>query len=334
MKQEEIREFLMAYRDGRARGLVQDMMTLHYTEAVMMHHPDPSLLGEDWIKERTTHLCSFIFNKLDGITEQPDKLPELLLRLSRGTIPQDSLWFKEFNEAYENYKHQRKLQIKMKQLSPFMAGGAYADIGCGGGDLAAYLKTHYPGFTSCTGIDVMDWRTESVKDAILFRVFDYSRPQGPAPGPFDFATCMAVLHHVGKDDMSRIRFLQNVRRSMHPSGRLLVEEDVILPAEEIAAIDTYREQAEMLSREQPLFAEYLSLSPGTQKHVLILIDLLANALTVGVPAMEVPFGFKSIEGWARLFYESGLKVEFTRINGFVEGTFNRSSHVVYLLSRD
>jgi hypothetical protein len=148
------------------------------------------------------------------------------------------------------------------------------------------------------------------------------------------ATCMAVLHHVGDNDESRLQFLGNIRNSLNSSGRLLIEEDVILPKEEISASADYHEQVEALKKVQPLYPEYLALSGMEQEHALVLIDLLANALTVGVPDMDFPFGFKTIEGWKRLFMEAGYTVEKVQINGFVNGTFNRSSHVVYLLGRD
>jgi hypothetical protein len=113
-----------------------------------------------------------------------------------------------------------------------------------------------------------------------------------------------------------------------------VEEDVILPEEEIKAERMYGVQAEQLKKDQPLFSGYLTLDQQQQKHALILIDLLANSLTVGVPDMDFPFGFRTINGWERLFREAGFTAEKIQINGFVGGTFNRSSHVVYLLQKD
>lgn len=334
MKQKEIRAFMNAYGDNNARDMVQKMMIRHYADAVLEHHPDPTLLDKQIIRECTAALCGSIFHALDEIEGKPDELSGLLLRLSRGTAPRDPIWFRRFNEAYEHYRHRGKLEIKLKQLMPYLTEGDYADIGCGGGDLTAYLKQHYPGFSSCTGIDVMDWRSESVRELIRFRMFDFSRPKDPAPGAFDFATCMAVLHHVGNDDDSRIRFLQEVRKSMRPSGKLLVEEDVILPPDEIAGNEHFLRQVEKRCKKQPLFAAYLSLTREEQEHTLILIDLLANSLTVGVPSMDFPFGFETINGWIRLFGEGGWRVENVRINGFVPGTFNRSSHVVYLLGME
>jgi len=257
----------------------------------------------------------------------------LLLRLSRGQEPRPSIWFREFDEAYEQYKHRQKLEVKLNQLKPFLREGAYADIGCGGGDLVAYLKKHYGAFTSFTGIDVMDWRSKAVRKEIDFRFFDFSNPSGTLPEKFDFATCMAVLHHVGKDDGSLLRFLGNIRDSLNVSGRLLVEEDVILPEAEINPSESYRNQVEQLKREQPLFGEYTMLPGRDQLAALILIDLLANSLAVGVPEMHFPFGFRSINRWMNLFNESGFEVEKVQINGFVRGTFNRSSHVFYLLQR-
>jgi SAM-dependent methyltransferase len=333
MNRKEAEEFLVAFRNGKARSLVHRMMILHYTEAVLEHHPDPATLDPEKIGELTGHLCHSIFTEVESIGHDPYALYPLLLKLSRGQEPRPSIWFREFDEAYEQYKHRRKLKVKFNQLKPFLRKGAYADIGCGGGDLVAYLKKHYRGFTSFTGIDVMDWRSRAIRKEIDFRFFDFSNPVGTLPEKFDFTTCMAVLHHVGKEDRSLIRFLGNIRDSLNVSGRLLVEEDVILPEAEIDTSESYCSQVEQLKQEQPLFGEYTRLSGPDQEAALILIDLLANSLTVGVPEMHFPFGFRSIHRWTNLFKESGFEVEKVQINGFVRGTFNRSSHVLYLLQR-
>jgi len=333
MKTEEANRFLRAFRDEKARRLVHDMMTRHYAEAILEHHPQPASLNPEKIDQQTRQLCAEIFDQVAGVENDPEAVQPLVTRLSRGHRPMSDIWFTAFNEAYEQYKHQRKLGIKLEQLVPFLGTGAYGDIGCGGGDLVGYLKEHYGKFSSYTGIDVMDWRSEAVKDQIDFRVFNFAHPEGILPVKFDFATCMAVLHHVGGDEASRLHFLRNIRASLRPEGKLLVEEDVILPSGEIAADLRFQHQASRLMREQPLYRAYLEMAHHEQEDVLILIDVLANSLTVGVPDMDFPFGFMTINEWADLFRKAGFVAEKIEITGFVPGTFNRSSHVVYLLRR-
>jgi len=334
MRPTEAEQFLTAFADSKARMLVFRMMTGHYAEAILEHHPRAASLDPDNIRDRTRQLCTVFFNEIERIGDQPAALPPLLHRMSRGHDPRPEFWFREFNEAYDHYRHHRKLEVKLNQLIPFLGEGDYADIGCGGGDLVCYLKEHHGKFRSYTGIDVMDWRSEAVREKIDFRVFNFAKPEGIRPGKFHFATSMAVLHHVGSTDASLVYFLSNVRESLHPGGRLLVEEDVILPQEEIAADRHYQDQVKHLIQEQPLYAAYLALDRQQQQHALVLIDLLANSLTVGVPDMDFPFGFRSINQWSDLFHKSGLVHEKIQINGFVKGTFNRSSHVVYLLKKD
>lgn len=335
MKKEEANHFLSAFGNETARSLVFRMMTQHYAEAILEHHPAPASLNTEKIRQQTRHLCTLLFEKIDLAGDDPSRLIALLTGMSRAHQPVAEFWFEEFNEAYENYKHHRKLAVKLEQLLPFLRDGAYADIGCGGGDLVCHLKDNYGKFSSYTGIDVMDWRSEAVREKINFRVFDFSGPGGKAPpGKYDFATCLAVLHHVGRDETSQLTFLRNIRESLHPRGRLLVEEDVILPADEISSSKDYMKQMEHLRQEQMLYGEYTDLGRRDQEQVLILIDLLANSLIVGVPDMDFPFGFRSIHEWERLFREAGFVSEKIQINGFVAGTFNRSSHVVYLLRGD
>jgi 2-polyprenyl-3-methyl-5-hydroxy-6-metoxy-1,4-benzoquinol methylase len=334
MKKEEATRFLKAFRNDKARRLVHVMMTRHYTEAILEHHPEPASLDPQKIEQQTRRLCDEIFKKVNRIGDEPEAVYPLVTSLSRSHRPRSGIWFAAFNEAYENYKHHRKLGIKLEQLVPFLGTGTYADIGCGGGDLVSYLKAHYGKFSSYTGIDVMDWRSEEVREKIDFMVFNFAHPEGILPVQFDFATCMAVLHHVGSDQASRLHFLRNIRASLRPEGRLLVEEDVILPAGEIAADLHLQQQTKQLMREQPLYGAYLEMESHEQEDVLILIDLLANSLTVGVPDMDLPFGFRTINEWTVLFRKAGFVPEKIRITGFVNRTFNRSSHVIYLLRRN
>jgi SAM-dependent methyltransferase len=245
-----------------------------------------------------------------------------------------SIWFEDFNMAYDTYKHGSKLKMKVEQLLPYLHGKSYCDIGCGGGDLVACIKELHPRFTSYTGIDVLDWRTESLKNVINFQMLDFSDPGAVSPVKYDLATCMAVLHHVGHDDRSRKLFLRNVRKAIAENGRLVVEEDVILPGEELEANAHYRLQVAKRISAQPYFQEYTALSMEEQRCVLTIIDLLANSLIVGVPDMAFPFGFKTINGWTNLFYECGFAVEMVQIKGFTPGMFNQSAHVHFILARN
>jgi len=307
------------------------MMLHNYTEAILEHHPQSHGLNKAEIYEKCTHLCHSIFGEIEKIQEEPEQLFPLLIKLSRNNRPQAAFWFEEFNLAYKWYKHEHKLKIKAEQLAPYISGETYCDIGCGGGDLVAYLKNYHPHFREYTGIDVLDWRTDGLKYKINFQLLDFSKPDARSTQQYDMATCIAVLHHIGNTNESLQLFLTNVQSAINKNGRLLIEEDVILPLDELAVNNDYNSQAKLLAENQSLFAEYLAMTREEQKSVLTIIDLLANSLVVGVPNMVFPFGFKSIEDWKNIFINSGYSIENVIIHGFTTGMFNCSSHVFFIL---
>jgi hypothetical protein len=224
------------------------------------------------------------------------------------------------------------LKITGEKLQPWLKGTTYCDIGCGGGDLVAWLKNNNTQFSEHTGIDVLDWRTDNLKDEINFRMVDFSVAEQRNEKKYDTATCVAVLHHVGGTDLSLRTFLRNLNNAISRQGRLIIEEDVILPAHELESNNIYLDQARLRAEEQPYFSEYLAMNRDEQRAVLIIIDFLANTLIVGIKEMAHPFGFRSLNEWTKLFVSSGFRLEDLRINGFTEGLFNRSSHVLFILS--
>jgi len=145
-------------------------------------------------------------------------------------------------------------------------------------------------------------------------------------------TCLAVLHHVGNTDETQGIFLQNLHNALRTGGKLIIEEDVILPAEQVHNNAHYREQIVKLIPEQPILKTFLDQDAATQRDSIILIDFLANALAVGVPEMAFPCGFRSIDNWQDIFTRNGFSVEEVKIAGFVPGNFNQSSHVHFVLS--
>ncbi len=332
MKLHEAATFLSAFKNQRAREFVRQMMITNYTEAILEHHPKAHLIERRDISEKCTLLCQTIFHKIGDIQENPHRLVPLIKKLARNNNRQASFWFDEFDVAYESYKHWGKLKKKSQQIIPYLQGNTYCDIGCGGGDLVAFLKQNHCHFKEYTGIDVLDWRTENVKNMINFQLLDFSLPNTLSEKKYDMATCIAVLHHVGNTHKSQGLFLRNVRSLLSSTGRLLVEEDVILPLEEIASNDGYKMQAGHLAEEQANFSEYIGMNREDQRCILTIIDLMANSLFVGVQNMAFPFGFKSLVEWEIFFVECNYTVEDVRINGFTKGMFNQSSHVLFILS--
>ncbi len=333
MRTDEARTFLTAFANPVAKGLVHKMLVNNYTEAILTHHPQATGLQPATVARQCADLVHAVYHQVAAVQHQPERLFPLFATLSRKHSPQHPMWFAAFDAAYQHYKHHKKLHQRLAQLKPLFTGSSYCDVGCGGGDLAAFLQQQYPPFTTCAGIDVLDWRTDAIKDAIDFQMLDFSQPGTASQYQYSTLTCIAVLHHVGNTNPQRGVFLQNMATAMAPGARLIVEEDVILPQAQIAANPAYARQAAALSQAQPLFAEFLTLNEADQRDAIVIIDYLANALSVGVPEMAFPCGFKTIDGWRDLFVANGFVVHNVQIQGFTKGNFNRSAHVLFVLGR-
>jgi hypothetical protein len=181
------------------------------------------------------------------------------------------------------------------------------------------------------GIDVVDWRTEILKKEIDFLLMDLSARGTASSRQFDTVTCLAVLHHVSSGDEDINLFLKNLKSTLKNNSTLIIEEDVII-TREILANPEFVHDIEVLESNQEYFREYIALDVNDQKDVLILIDFLANCLSVGVPQMAFPCGFRSIEQWMELFSSNHYRVNEVRIHGFVTGNFNQSAHATFILA--
>ncbi len=327
----ETRTFFQSFANQEARQFVADIMRRNYALAILEHHPQRETLDQHHIQHQCDQLVHVAFRRIEEIEHQPEQLFPLFAQLSRSRPQRDAIWFDEFLEAYYHYKHARKLQSRYQKIKAYLYGRRYADVGCGGGDFVAFLKQQHPEFQELHGIDVMDWRTEAVKEEIGFQLLDFSQPDAHSAIKYDTMTCLAVLHHVGNTDAEQGVFLQNLKKSLNPGGRLVIEEDVILPSEQISQHDHYQQQISRLLPQQPVLADFLAQSPATQRDSIILVDFLANALAVGVPEMAFPCGFRSINSWRDLFEKNGFKLLEVKIAGFVPGNFNQSSHVYFVL---
>lgn len=327
----EAKTFLKAFKNSKARDFVHKMKISNYSNSILEHHPRKEKSGNEHVLRKCRLLINAIFEQIEAVQESPGELFPLLNKLSRKNPEQHEIWFPEFDEAYANYKHNRKLNNRYRQLKPYLYGKSYCDVGCGGGDLVAFLKKNHAHFNICAGIDVLDWRTDEIKDEINFQMLDFSRPGTRSRFRYDTVTCLAVLHHVGKTDNELSVFLQNIGTAITRNGRLIVEEDVILPGYQVNENADVSRQVEKLSGIQPLFAEFVEFSEDDQRDITIIIDVISNALCGGVPQMAFPFGFRSLNQWIEIFSRNNYNIADIEVMGYADGVFNRSGHVFFIL---
>ncbi len=226
--------------------------------------------------------------------------------------PEPDFWF---NRLYRDYKQHFKPADRFRQLRELLVGESVLDLGCGNGLTSANVHQHgYQPFLT----DVLDYRDPRAQDLPFAPM---TNPHLiPYPGQhFDTGLVFAVLHHVAAADL--VPLLGELRRAC---GRVIVEEDTYqLPLTEAETLGA-------LERD-PMLREFVALPAEDQLRYLMFVDYFANAITQGLPQMEMPFNFKPVDEWLELFKTQGWQVCRALIKGFQPNYFNRSCHVWFVL---
>ncbi len=333
MRATEASAFFSAFENLPARQRVKQMLAQNYASAVLQHHPrGRQLLAVD-VEARCTALAETVILEIQNLNGEADRLFPLFSRLSRKHERPHAMWFAAFTEAYQEYRQNHKMQGRYHRLHPWLQGTTCCDIGSGGGEWALFLQRHHADFRQVDGLDVMDWRTPEARTHTGLQILDLRQPGSMSKREYDTLCCLAVLHHVASNTSTVATFLRNCHPALHSKGVLIIEEDVILPAGELAELPAVGRQAMQKAEEQPFFGEFLKMDATTQRAAIVLIDFLANCLAVGVPDMPFPCGFRTLKGWLQLFERCGFETLKIRVEGFVQGNFNQSSHVLFLLRK-
>lgn len=226
--------------------------------------------------------------------------------------PEPEFWF---NQLYACYKRQFKPPDRFEKLRPWLVGESVLDLGCGNGLTSAVLQSHgYRVYLT----DVLDYRDKAAR-ALPFapmtnpHVIPYPNQQ------FDTSLVFAVLHHVAAPDL--LPLLGALRRA---SRRVIVEEDSYQVPGDLAGLP------EVLSGDR-LLEEFMALPLPDQRRYLMFVDYFSNALTQGLPEMDLPFNFKTVAEWQAIFASQGFQVSQTVLKGFQANYFNRSCHVWFIL---
>lgn len=250
----------------------------------------------------------------DGI--DPGGLASVTSRLLQESFSKgdSSHWF---NAGYHHYKTKIKPEIDLQQLRPLIAGKRVLDYGCGSGYFAARLARD--GYDVLTA-DVLDYRYEGAKRLPFVRMNSASEVPF-ANESVDTAVIQAVLHHIGPKDLPRVlRGLRSI------AGRLLIKEDTYQLAPDLPGF------AETVAA-QPLLTRFVRMSPQAQWQSIALIDYFGNAIAQGIPEMNMPFEFKTVDQWRAILESNGFRVERVVLKGFEPGRMHKSCHVWLICQR-
>jgi SAM-dependent methyltransferase len=226
--------------------------------------------------------------------------------------PEPDFWF---NQLYARYKREFKPPDRFEKLHEWLVGESVLDLGCGNGLTSAVLHQHgYRVYLT----DVLDYRDDAARPLPFAPMTDPRLIPYPDQR-FDTSLVFAVLHHVEAADL--LPLLGELRRH---SRRVIVEEDSYDVPASLPGL------AEAVRRDD-LLREFMSLPIEDQRRLLMFVDYFANALTQGLPQMDLPFNFKTVGQWQALFAAQGLRVAHTVLKGFQANYFNRSCHVWFIL---
>lgn len=323
------RDVFSALSNKKAAELAKRATIENYTTAIRSHHPAGRLLNYHHILSNCRALVDTIYSRLADIASKPEFLQEEMTAMCRTARAPEHFWFSEYDEAYKQYKQTDKLPQRDRMLFPFIVGESLVDIGCGGGDQVANFKREHPELKNAAGIDILDWKTPGLD--IDYHVIDFLKPGSASPEKYETGLLLAVLHHVGADVAEIMTFMKGVSTAV--SKRLIVEEDVLMGEDDLALKVPGVDEIAKLRAVQPFLDEYLRLDISTQQAFATLIDFLGNSLSVSVPQMAFPFGFRTMTEWKRIFEASGFYLNRVKVLGFQPGNFNQQCHVLFVLDK-
>lgn len=314
-------------QDQDALSFLRENFLHSFVDAIFANHPKYDLLKLDEIRTKSEQLVEGVFDQISKAQKASQNLYSLCVDLNRKN-PLFTMWFQEFNDAYENYKLVRKPAKRAAYLHPYFCGSSLVDIGCGRGDLLNFLANEgKTSFTSFTGIDIEDF-SDPIERKFEMKVIDLKNKNYQPLEKYDTGLLMSVLHHISEDPKDIEGFLKNIRSL--GIKRLIIEEDILLAPEDrnlpIKGID----QIPALMETQPKLKRFGSLKLGSQKSFTSMADFLANALFVGIPEIPFPFAFRSITDWMEMFKD--FELEEVNLLGFQPGNFNQVCHALFILN--
>ncbi|MCR4326805.1 MAG: class I SAM-dependent methyltransferase, partial [Candidatus Roizmanbacteria bacterium] len=222
-----------------------------------------------------------------------------------------------FLKEYLDCKRNRKPQIEMEAIKPYVKGRKILDFGSGAGFHASYLKTK--GLHIDT-TDVIDFR-DVVANGLPFELMQTSNRIPYLDNEFDSILAIMVLHHARAQDQQSL--LQDLGRI---GKRLIIKETTY----DLSSLDS---KANSFFSEQPIFKQFVSLEVGKQKLAVSLIDLFTNAVASGWSEMSLPFQYRTIPEWKVMLAEANFKLVNIVILGFDPRQVTPDSRIIIVADR-
>lgn len=197
----------------------------------------------------------------------------------------------EFADIFQRYDSKQSLKRKLEIIRKFVKGPFVADIGCGTGGLSEAIVQNITGVRRIIATDLID-RFNISNNLVEFRLQPQEDKLSIDNNTIDTAVLSYVLHHIEKED--QITLLKDINRILKIGGILIVLED------------TFSNKLKPINN-SVLLTNYLKLDEIKRKSVLSFCDWLNNTV-FGKLNIPVPFTFKNIEEWERIFEQVGFSL--------------------------
>lgn len=221
-----------------------------------------------------------------------------------------------FTPIHQSYNRDKKPKMVTPLLSSRLHGRKVLDIGAGSGYLARQMQRE--GYLAEI-TDVLDYRKSETLH-LPFKRMDTPDSLPHHSNEFDSALFFEVLHHV--DYYGVVPLLKEARRV---ARRIVVVENPFGDLERPSLRIVYEHE------DPDPTNDYLAMTSANQLKTLILMDYYVNIASKGIADMNIPFTFKSVEEWLKIFGEVGMSVvDMSRI-GFFRNTLNRNFQVYFTL---
>lgn len=225
----------------------------------------------------------------------------------------DTLSVADFIEQYKNELQQVQNEHFFGELVPVYfkenvvpeipIEGKVLDLGCGPAILVQCLIERGKNL-EIVGVDIMPnarWKIISPKDARLeviqeFEFLPYLEKERP-----DHVAATWVFHHMEYEEQKR--YLSALHNALKPGATVIVLEDSyseILPPES----------------GEGRYERFMQCNHEDRHKIMGALDWIANRIFSMRTTMPVPFAYRTLEDWKKVFEDTGFTVTKSRFLGF------------------
>lgn len=219
-----------------------------------------------------------------------------------------------FKQLYKRYKQTTKARHEYEQINKYLKGKTILDFGCGNALFSSYLSRR--GYT-VSGTDTNDHRANTARN-IHFLSLNELMSSAAHTNWFDTTVVKSVLHHINPEKVEQtIAAIAKLTRK-----RVLIKEDVIL--------DAHADRALLVDSTNIFLEQYFRLTHQEMFEFLALMDFFGNHVAHGLSFINLPFVFKKIREWNRMFERNGLLVAKVMPALFSRNVLHAGPHVWFV----